>query len=279
MKRAVRTCAVLGTLTGALAVGACSSTLPEPGEYKIFRIAAGTQTLSSGCATNMGAGESSSNLRTSGTFMLFADTDETTFYLDIGANTLDGEFDGNTDAGDEYQFSATSSGTSYSCSDGTGDKRTATTRLTIDMIVKDEFVSGTMKATTTFACVGPGCGEAIPECTITADFVGNEILDVQLEEGIGTGDPAPIPIPQPGVPVDPDTPPVGTGGSCAPTCNHNECEIGGPLDPTCNVCANEVCTMGNPSCCIEGSAWDENCISQADSLCDPTNFDHCTNFP
>src|SRR5262249_498636 len=55
------------------------------------------------------------------------------------------------------------------------------------------------------------------------------------------------------------------GGTCAPscptgTCDHDACEIGGSLDPTCSPCAASVCDS-DPFCCC--GLWDSLCVQKA----------------
>jgi hypothetical protein len=52
----------------------------------------------------------------------------------------------------------------------------------------------------------------------------------------------------------------GGGG----TCDHDACEVGGPLDGTCDACAADVCAA-DPYCC--DTEWDSMCVSEADTYC------------
>jgi len=51
---------------------------------------------------------------------------------------------------------------------------------------------------------------------------------------------------------------------CAAACSHNLCEVGEPLDSTCNTCAAQVC-FEDPSCCTD--TWDSTCVGLAGSVC------------
>ncbi|MBI4704238.1 MAG: hypothetical protein HY744_24270 [Deltaproteobacteria bacterium] len=52
---------------------------------------------------------------------------------------------------------------------------------------------------------------------------------------------------------------------CAVTCEHDLCEVGDPLSDGCESCVETVCGE-DPYCCE--SYWDDQCIKEADSLCD-----------
>jgi hypothetical protein len=52
--------------------------------------------------------------------------------------------------------------------------------------------------------------------------------------------------------------------TCAAACSHNLCEVGEPLDSTCNTCAAQVC-FEDPSCC--GDSWDTQCVALVGSVC------------
>jgi len=52
----------------------------------------------------------------------------------------------------------------------------------------------------------------------------------------------------------------GGGGSC----DHDVCEAGGPLQPSCGTCAADVCNVDD-YCCSVG--WDETCIEEVELYC------------
>jgi len=55
----------------------------------------------------------------------------------------------------------------------------------------------------------------------------------------------------------------GGGGG---TCNHGPCQIGDPLDPSCDPCAGTVCNvLGVPECCQV--TWDDFCTLVAEIYC------------
>jgi len=218
----------------------------------------------------------STSIRTHGVFLPFAGEAEDDFYLDTGDATLAGSYEGVTDLGDKYRFEGKSIDVDFSCSDGTGDRHTATTTTGVTLYVDGAGLTGKMNAQTSFACEGPGCGDGVPACTVTAELVGTEIEDVELQHRIGDGDSSPLPQPSPGQAQDsqPEVP-VGSGGNCAPTCSHHECTVGGPLDPGCNQCAQRVCVeQGYGECCVEGLGWDAHCVSAADDVCGP-EYNYC----
>jgi hypothetical protein len=56
-------------------------------------------------------------------------------------------------------------------------------------------------------------------------------------------------------------------GVCAKgTCDHDACTVGTPLSPSCDPCAQAVCTS-DPFCCQSG--WDELCVTVANDVCGP----------
>jgi len=242
----------------------------EPGDYVVYRIAATSPKMSSGCfaggAVPWNLQNDSTTIRTNGLFILYAGQEDDAFFLDIGATTLDGVYEGDADAGDLYAFEGRTVDIDYSCSDGSGDKRTTTVKTTVDMYIDGAATSGEMAATASYGCIGESCGEPIPSCTVTVEFVGTEVEDVELDHNIGTGNADPVPTPSPGVVATDPQPPTGTGGNCEPTCGHGECAIGGPLLETCTACTQTICvTNGHTSCCTTG--WDSTCIQYANTYC------------
>lgn len=61
-----------------------------------------------------------------------------------------------------------------------------------------------------------------------------------------------------------DPSPFGGGGSSSGTCDHSPCDVGVPLDPTCDSCASIVCS-DDPFCCDYD--WDDVCAGSAIDLC------------
>ena len=54
----------------------------------------------------------------------------------------------------------------------------------------------------------------------------------------------------------------GGGGSCT----HDPCQIGAPLDPSCDPCADLICNgFGQTTCCT--SSWDDVCALFAEVYC------------
>jgi hypothetical protein len=56
----------------------------------------------------------------------------------------------------------------------------------------------------------------------------------------------------------------GTGGSGPVGDCHNTCDIGPPMDPSCNACAGLVCQFDD-WCCTE--EWDQQCVNEGDFYC------------
>ena len=59
--------------------------------------------------------------------------------------------------------------------------------------------------------------------------------------------------------------------SCAAACSHSPCEIGDPLDSTCNSCTALVCSQ-DPGCCIDDGDpltddWDASCVLKVEQEC------------
>jgi hypothetical protein len=74
--------------------------------------------------------------------------------------------------------------------------------------------------------------------------------------------------------------PVCGDVSCAEICSHNPCEIGEPLDSTCNSCTELVCSLDSV-CCDELGTWDQGCIDLVEQecgyQCDDLGSDICSN--
>lgn len=54
------------------------------------------------------------------------------------------------------------------------------------------------------------------------------------------------------------------GGGGSGKCDHDACESGGPLDPSCDDCTEQVCAID--SYCCE-TAWDSLCVSEVEQYC------------
>jgi hypothetical protein len=76
--------------------------------------------------------------------------------------------------------------------------------------------------------------------------------------------------------------PVCGDVTCAQICSHSPCEIGDPLDSTCNSCTAQVC-FEDPSCCDELGTWSQACVDKVVQSCgyqcptplDPIEHDIC----
>jgi hypothetical protein len=172
-----------------LTVAACDSV--EPGDYVVYRVAETSSSLSDGCfwqydGAHANVRDDSSSLRTSATFVLYVGAEEQ-YDLDIGPVTLDGALEGESDAGEDYAFEGKSVDVEWDNPNGSGARRIATVKTSVDMSVDGELVVGTIEVKHTWACEGTGCGELPPECVETIDFVGTEVEDVQLEHEVPPG--------------------------------------------------------------------------------------------
>ncbi|HWB74174.1 MAG TPA: hypothetical protein VG755_04445, partial [Nannocystaceae bacterium] len=56
----------------------------------------------------------------------------------------------------------------------------------------------------------------------------------------------------------------GGGGSGGGSCDHDVCEEGGPLQPSCGSCAADICQI-DEYCCNSG--WDATCIQEVEQYC------------
>ena len=66
--------------------------------------------------------------------------------------------------------------------------------------------------------------------------------------------------------------------SCEQICSHSPCEIGDPLDSTCNSCTAGICFQ-NPNCCDPMGSWDASCVALVPACgiqCEPGE-DICSN--
>ena len=168
-------CAAL--VAGALGVLGCGI---SPGDYVIYRVTPGETALTSGChhpETEAAPNDASDSttVRGASTWIIYASINDA-FYLDSGTNTLEGV---ETDTG--YQFTGREVDVQYDLPDGTGSKRTTTDAYTVDVIVEGEAISGSSVWKTTYGCAGTTCGDKIPTCTRTTDFVGTHVEEIELK--------------------------------------------------------------------------------------------------
>jgi hypothetical protein len=167
-------------LVGALGVTGCGI---SPGDYVIYRVTPGTTDQNAGCyypdtepAPNVES--DSSTVRATGTWFIYASINDA-FYLDDGQNTLEGVA---TDTG--YQFTGKTVNVQYDIPDGTGSKRTVTDSFTVSIVTDGDAISGSNVAKTTYGCAGTTCGDKIPSCTKTTDFVGTHVDEIQLNHDL-----------------------------------------------------------------------------------------------
>jgi hypothetical protein len=174
------TTALLFTALAGLSMG-CDSL--GPGDYVIYRVAIAEGDQSDGCYFPLddpppNVKNDSSTLRSSANFILYAGADES-YYLDLGQTTLEGTVDSDT-----YSFSGKIVDVEYTLPDGDGDKLTTTVTTSVNMTVDGNAVSGSLSVKTSFSCKGSTCGDKIPSCTVTNDFVGSEIDEIELEHSL-----------------------------------------------------------------------------------------------
>jgi hypothetical protein len=167
-------CAAL--VAGAFAVMGCGI---SPGDYVIYRVSPGVTDETSGChhpETDPPPNDASDSttIRDSNTWIIYASINDA-FYLDNGTITLEGVA---TDTG--YQFTGKTVDVQYDLPDGTGSKRTTTDSVTIDVITDGDAISGTSVLKRTYGCAGTTCGEKIPSCQRSTDFVGMQVDEIQL---------------------------------------------------------------------------------------------------
>ena len=172
--------AALVAATGALAMG-CDGGI-SPGDYVIYRVAVTEGKLGSSCYPDKiippNTKSDSNTFLGSTDFIIYAGLDDV-FYLDTGAATLEGTLDGDT-----YTFSGATVDVEFASADGTGDKLTTTQSTTISMTVDGESVSGSVANKISIACKGTTCGDPIPSCTTTQNFVGTEVDDIELKHDV-----------------------------------------------------------------------------------------------
>lgn len=167
-------------VAGALGVVGCGI---SPGDYVIYRVTPGVTDMTSGCYypdsdPEPNKASDSTTVRGTGTWIIYASINDA-YYLDSGQDTLEGV---TTDAG--YQFTGKTVDVQYDLPDGTGSKRTTTDSFTIDIIVDGDAISGSSVWKTTYGCAGTTCGDKIPTCTRTTDFVGTRVEDIELKHDI-----------------------------------------------------------------------------------------------
>jgi hypothetical protein len=171
--------AAIAVLAGSV-LGGCDSV--GPGDYVVYRVSFSELEQGSSCYPDKfvpyDVRSDSTTLRSSDTFILYAGAEDK-FYLDTGDTTLEG-----TQDGDKYSFEGKAVDVSYDTPDGQGSKRTSTLTTTIEMTVDGEVVTGTAKNKTSYKCSGNTCGQPIPSCTETGDFVGTEVDDLKLKHDV-----------------------------------------------------------------------------------------------
>lgn len=151
-----------------------------PGDYIIYRVAQTSADQSSGCYGGTVPPDEkydSSTFRATGTFIIYAGAEDK-FYLDDGKDTLEGTLDGDT-----YTFTGKKTDVNFSgANDST--KITDSETLTITVTVDGSTVTGQAVDKVSEKCSGTGCPAAPPSCTVTIEFVGTEVDDVELKHDV-----------------------------------------------------------------------------------------------
>ena len=171
--------AVLAVLAGTV-LGGCGGV--GPGDYVVYRVSFSEIEQGSSCYPDKyvppDVRSDSTTLRDSATFILYAGAEDK-FYLDTGDSTLEG-----TQEGDKYSFEGKAVDVNYDTPDGQGSKRTSTLTTTIEMTVDGEVVTGSLTSKTSYKCSGSTCGQPIPSCTESGDFVGTQVDDLKLKHDV-----------------------------------------------------------------------------------------------
>ena len=167
-------------LAGALGVAGCGI---SPGDYVIYRVSPAVTEESLGCyypdmVVPPNSASDSTTIREASTWIIYASINDA-YYLDSGTNTLEGIASDNG-----YTFTGKTVDVQYDVPDGTGSKRTTTDSVTIDVITDGDAISGKSTLKRTYGCAGATCGEKIPTCTKTTDFVGTHVDEIQLQHSL-----------------------------------------------------------------------------------------------
>jgi len=166
--------AVLGGTVGCGGVG--------PGDYVVYEVSFTAMEKASSCYVDKyvppNEKSDSTTVRDAGTFILYAGIEDK-FYLDAGEVTLEGAKEG-----DKYTFTGKSVDVQYDSPDGQGNKRTTTTTETVEMTVDGKAVTGTETVKASYKCSGQTCGNPIPSCTESGDFVGTQVDNLKLQHDV-----------------------------------------------------------------------------------------------
>ncbi|HEY8379282.1 MAG TPA: hypothetical protein VIK91_22465 [Nannocystis sp.] len=163
-----RTLAAVATAGLMASLSACQV---KPGEYRIFKITYLDPVFGPDCGPI--------DLRDKSTFhhaetvAIFA-TDPETYYLEFRDDVLLGTRDGS-----EYSFLGESIEV-----EGDTTLVTALRTLQVDFTLKGRKVTGNYRHFEATQCAGNCDGVPVGQCTITAEFYGTEIKDVELERDV-----------------------------------------------------------------------------------------------
>lgn len=174
---------ILGSAAIAMSALATTGCGISPGDYFIYRVTPAVTEQTSGCYhpetdPPPNSASDSTTIRATSTWFIYASINDA-YYLDSGDNTLEG-----VATGDGYEFTGKVVDVQYDLPDGTGSKRTTTDTFTVNVITDGDAISGTNTWKTTFACAGTTCGDRIPSCTRTTDFVGTKIDEIELNHDV-----------------------------------------------------------------------------------------------
>jgi len=266
------------TVAGALFAG-CGGI--SPGDYKVYRLAVTQEDLSTGCyypdGVPLNEKSDSSTFRDTQTVILYAAVEDK-FYLNTGKKALEGTADG-----DKYTFEGKTVDVNYDSPDGTGNKRTDTTTITVEFTVDGSSVTGTETTKVSHKCSGQSCGNPIPSCTHTVEFVGTEVDDVELDYSVAespnnpTGDD--VSAGPTGDSAGPTSGPSGTGGSSSTSSVSSSSASGtggsGGSCATCNDILAGTVVMGEQACAASQTIVNDlftcgcspTCSSACSSMC------------
>lgn len=156
---------------GATSLSACQ---PAPGDYRVYRVSSLAPIVGIDC-------ENQPDLRDTSTFFnvgsiaLFA-SDADSYFLEFGADAITG-----SRSGADYTFE----GVTVNVEDVADIATTTTTRdLAVSLTIKGREITGTVTEVNTFVCNGTCTGINNSSCTLTTNFFGSEVKDVELEHGI-----------------------------------------------------------------------------------------------
>lgn len=144
----------------------------KPGDYKIYKITYLNPVYGPDCGlvTDL---RDSSTFYGSETFAVFA-TDPETYFLEFRDDVILGDRDGT-----DYAFAGDSIEV-----DGDTTVITQTRKVEVALTIKGRQVTGNYLDFNASGCSGLCDGVPTGQCTITGEFIGTEIKDIELERDI-----------------------------------------------------------------------------------------------